>query len=1188
MGAFMTKRNFLSGVGVVALSGALAASPAYASESESVGVFDDVSLDALDSGSDETTASGVKDPLLSDFDLNTERAPFDRDVSDPRTAPKAPVDAPLESFSGLQDFTATVSLAVPRIEAGPVGPDPRLLVTDEVGVDFGDPDNLVPSAVQIFIQRNSDGAVFFNCSGSVINPRTILTAAHCVNGSSGGIATTSSETYGLPGTGADSTLLIATGQSSADRLFTYIGTGAGYDEGGLASSTDVIIHPTGNPDNVGLGFPWADVALIAVDSPITDVPALSILLSPLSEVTHVLQVGYGTNGTGLTGGTNAGSRFLRRVGENMLGMLGSTGDFIDGVFTDLAPASQTIGFESQPYYWTDFDNPDRTPEEEAGCVYPGGTISCDSLEAVLAIDFFDGDALPGEAGTGPGDSGSPLIADQIHDTQVAIGVLSGGFDFFNLGGTYSDVSFYNPLFPFFEFITENTSYKYVSAVRGDGNWSDPTHWTQDLDPGFLVDDGSGNLVNGIPLGNEPGIFDDSARFGSILGTDIAGGNTTITTGFEGIDTTVPESSVLLGPGSTGFVPNNTDGIVGTAFENPAQYFEVHLNRRGTTTVDLDVEIDRLVIDHRRAGLVVGEGWEFTSLTGVEQFNGFTEVNGTLNTSIYTLAAGELNGDGGTIAVDALFNVEGLLSAGGADAFGSLTIDGDYVQTSGGALWADFSVGRRGDVSADSYDITGAAILDGELVLSSQDRRVRFGSEFTLLTAGSIDGDFAEVTFVSSSALLTAEHRIEDNSIIVEITARSIRDLVGATSTLRSLGTALDTLRARDSFVGMFDVLDSATFDTLGSTLSSLAPMSAFNQTFTANAFSQRFTGQIAQRTLALRGGSRAAGGFSAAGNASFALAGTTPGETGKLGIFGSASGVYLNGGQHSGVLGNGAVGFGTYGTNGAVTNSVVGANAFEQLSLTQAGEMTIGADLQVADGFSFGVAVSNIRNSQQSSSALQAQEDRSQSVAIYASWTNGGLFADGYAGTSNQEFGVDRASQGEFVNAYTNAIGQAEGEQTFGGMRLGYAFDLAHGVEVGPVASLDYVRNSLRGYDEVGAGTFGLSVADRSFTSMGAKMGAMASFDIAASETSSIRAFGSVAYARELADTSDVVTAHFFGAADTPFTIANALDPQWVSVNAGAEMNVGANLSASLSVTSDMGRGPLSNDQGRVSLSWRF
>ena len=185
----------------------------------------------------------------------------------------------------------------------------------------------------------------------------------------------------------------------------------------------------------------------------------------------------------------------------------------------------------------DFDNPDRTPEEQAGCSFPGGTISCNSLAAVFAIDFFDGDALPLESGTGPGDSGSPLVADQLADFPLAIGVLSGGFDFFQLGGTYSDVSFYNPLYPFFEFITENTPYKYVSANAGDGNWSDPTHWTQDLDPGFFIQNAAGEIVNGIPGGNEPGITASDGKFGNVLGGDISGNTTAITPGFGGIDIT---------------------------------------------------------------------------------------------------------------------------------------------------------------------------------------------------------------------------------------------------------------------------------------------------------------------------------------------------------------------------------------------------------------------------------------------------------------------------------------------------------------------------------------------------------------------------------------------------------------------------------------------------------------------------
>ena len=1182
----MKNRILLSSAGCMALAGALATAPAHASGGEA----------SAESSSEAISTVSYRLETSAEADS----AETSAETSDLRGAM-----TPLNSFSGIDtsafSVNATVdslpNFRVSRTDSSFIGsisdPDQRLLVRDDVGVDFGDPNDTAPYAVHIFIQRNSDGAVFFNCSGSVINPRTVLFAAHCVNQSdqSTGLATFSSENYGLPETGASNTLLIATGQSSAPRLFDgYLATGAGYNEGGLASSTDVIIHPTGNLDNIGLGFPWADVALIALDDPITDVPSLDILLSPLGELTHVLQVGYGTNGTGLTGGTSPGSRFLRRVGENALGLVGSIGDFLDPVFPGFAPTTQVLGFESQPYYWTDFDNPDRTEEERNGCVYTGTSINCGTIENVLGIDFFDGDALPLESGTGPGDSGSPLVADQLADFPLAIGVLSGGFDFFGLDGAYSDVSFYNPLFPFFEFITENTPYKYVSANAGDGNWSDPTHWTQDLDPGFFIQNEAGEIVNGIPEGNEPGIFETGPKIGLVLGQDVSGGNSDLTPGIAGLDLTLPESSALLGPGSTGFVPQNTDGTPGVAFANPAQYFEVHLTNEGRTTVDIDVEIDKLVVTNEFAQVFVPEAQSFSVVQDIEQFGGLVENDGTINTPFYFLVSGELGGDGGTINTNAVLNLAGLLNAGGSNGFGSMTINGDLLQTSGAGLWSDFSRGRRRVITSDTYDVTGTALLGGTLIVSTTDRRPRFGTEYTALTAGTIDGTFDETVLLSRSATLTAESRVEGNEVVVRITARRIRDILNRGGRMDSLIDTVDTIRGSrfDQFVGLFDYIDAASIDTLGSTLASLTPLNVFNQTFTANSFSHRFTGQIAQRTLSLRDGSRAAGGFTAAGNASYAIAGGAPAEIGKIGMFGTASGIYRNGGQlQQNVIGNGTAGFGAFGVNGFSTGEI-GANAFEQAALTQAGEITIGADMRVSEGFSFGFAVSNIRNSQLELAGDQPQEDTSQSVAIYMTYSDGGLFADGYAGTADQRLGANRQSSGEFVNAYDNAIGQSDGDQVFGGVRLGYAFDVAKGFEVGPVASMDYLSNRIGGFEERGAGAFGLSVAERTYTSLGAKVGAMASFDIATSETSAIRAFGSVAYARELADTEDLVTAHFFGAADTPFTISNGIDPQWVSVNAGAEMQLGNNFSASVSVTSDMGRGVLSNDQAQAALNWRF
>jgi len=67
-------------------------------------------------------------------------------------------------------------------------------------------------------------------------------------------------------------------------------------------------------------------------------------------------------------------------------------------------------------------------------------------------------------------------------------------------------------------------------------------------------------------------------------------------------------------------------------------------------------------------------------------------------------------------------------------------------------------------------------------------------------------------------------------------------------------------------------------------------------------------------------------------------------------------------------------------------------------------------------------------------------------------------------------------------------------------MRAGYAFGIVKGVEVGPVASIDYVRNDLGGFTEFGAGQFGLTVLDRTFTSVRAPLAARRKLELRSSD----------------------------------------------------------------------------------------
>lgn len=1058
----------------------------------------------------------------------------------------------LPEVTVLPDFMVRRSL-----EAVPVPPDAELIVRDDVGVNFGDPGNTQPSVVQIFVQNNQTGGIFFNCTGTLINPRTVLSAAHCFN-------SRSSEAYGVIGA-APFSLLVATGQSTNTRLFEYVGNGSSYSQGGVATSTDVVIHPTANLDNGGLPFPWADVAFVALDEPITDVGSMPILLSPLTELTRVIQVGYGTNGTG-SGTAAPGSSFLRRVGENQLGLIGSLGDYIDGVFPAFAPSTQVLGQPSQAFYWTDFDNPDRTPEQQAGCEFTGDNISCASIDAVLAIDYFDGDALPLESGTAPGDSGSPLIVADLYAFPVVSAVLSGGFDFFGLGSVYSDVSFYNPLYPFFEFITENTPYKYVSAKAGFGNWSDPKHWTQDLDPGFFVDDGSGNLVNGIPNGAEPGIFASGPKLGTVLGQDISGNTDAPTPGFEDFDITLPESSPLLGPGSTGFVPNNTDGDPGSAFVAPAQYFDVMLNRPGRTKVDIDVEIDKLALDHWLATFVLPRDQTFTTIIGYEQFNGRAQIDGQFNAGLVALFGGVTEGEG-TIASEAVFNFGAGLAPGGLFGIGTLTIDGDYVQLADGALLINASK-RRQTITSDLLSITGDASLAGKLIVSSTGN-MRFGDEFTVLSANSIFGAFDDTLLVTLSPLLFAQSRVEGGDVIVDINALRLSDLFAGRNNLQSLGATIDALRFGGryaEFASLFDIIDGAGFESLVPTLNSLTPVSAFNQSMIATNFSQRFTGQLSQRTLSLHGGNKAVAGFSTAGGAVAGIAQTGAAEPGKMGFFGTVSGSFLVTSQER--------------------NS--GNNAFEEAAFTQAGELTLGTDMRVSDDLTVGFAMTSVRNGMAATGLQPRVDDTSVSGAAYAAMRMGRGFADMYVGFSRQNFGLSRVSQGDFQSTFDSALGKADGRQSLGGMRAGYAFNLLPGFEAGPIASIDYVRSDLGGYSEFGAGAFGLTVLERSFTSVGSKLGLMAALDRGIGRRGRLSAFGSVAYARELADTRDEVTAVLADAADVPFTIVNQLEPDWISASAGADLWLGSRLSVGVSGHSDLGRGILTNNQARMNVNWRF
>jgi outer membrane autotransporter protein len=254
-----------------------------------------------------------------------------------------------------------------------------------------------------------------------------------------------------------------------------------------------------------------------------------------------------------------------------------------------------------------------------------------------------------------------------------------------------------------------------------------------------------------------------------------------------------------------------------------------------------------------------------------------------------------------------------------------------------------------------------------------------------------------------------------------------------------------------------------------------------------------------------------------------------------------------------------------------------GNDRFENRSLG----ITGGLEFALAGGAA-GVAVNYSKpKAEFRNDAAEVDSDSVQLGAFAGMGFGSGGFVKLHAGYGWDDHDIDRTGVVEGMDAST------KGHHWIAGAKAGYLMPFG-GVQVGPVAALDYARAKVKGYTEEGDPALTLDVSSQSYKSLRASAGLELQADLG--ESASLRPFAAAMVESELSGNSRSIR---FAQTSAPiivnrFEFESPSKRPYGRFNVGGTALLGSNLTVDAGMSLTVGRKYGNETSGQVALNLGF